>query len=147
LIVLDLMMPEVDGFAVVEALRKQPDAARIPILVLSAKEITPEDRAQLKGHVAAIIGKTDFDQVRFTAEVRRAMSNDSWWPDMATVLIVEDNPTNMQLATFVVESVGHSVLTATNAEAGLTLAREQRPALTSWTFSCRASTGSRPSCC
>jgi two-component system cell cycle response regulator DivK len=48
---------------------------------------------------------------------------------MATVLIVEDNPTNMQLATFVVESVGHSVLTATNAEAGLTLARERRPAL------------------
>src|SRR5947209_5510820 len=48
---------------------------------------------------------------------------------MATILIIEDNATNMELATFLVKSVGHSVLTATNAEAGLTLAREQHPAL------------------
>ena len=37
LIVLDLMMPEVNGFDVVEALKQQPDTARIPILVVTAK--------------------------------------------------------------------------------------------------------------
>jgi two-component system cell cycle response regulator DivK len=48
---------------------------------------------------------------------------------MATILIVEDNPTNMRLAVFLVERAGHSVLTATDAESGLTLAREQKPNL------------------
>jgi two-component system, cell cycle response regulator DivK len=48
---------------------------------------------------------------------------------MARVLIVEDNPTNLTLATFLLQSAGHSVLSATDAEAGLTLARSERPNL------------------
>jgi two-component system cell cycle response regulator DivK len=48
---------------------------------------------------------------------------------MTRVLIVEDNPANMSLATFLLQSAGYSVLSATDAEAGLTLAREQRPDL------------------
>src|SRR6186997_2612126 len=49
--------------------------------------------------------------------------------EMATILIVEDNPTNMTLAVYVLESAGHVVLTATDAEAGLTLARSALPNL------------------
>jgi two-component system, cell cycle response regulator DivK len=48
---------------------------------------------------------------------------------MARVLIVEDNPTNLTLATFLLQSAGHTVLCATDAEAGLTLARAERPNL------------------
>jgi two-component system cell cycle response regulator DivK len=48
---------------------------------------------------------------------------------MATVLVVEDNPANMTLAKFLIESAGHSVLGATDAEAGLTLARDAQPNL------------------
>ena len=48
---------------------------------------------------------------------------------MAKVLIVEDNPANMTLAVFLLESAGHSVIRATDAEAGLTLARNERPQL------------------
>jgi two-component system cell cycle response regulator DivK len=48
---------------------------------------------------------------------------------MATVLIVEDNPANMTLAILLVESAGHTVLSATDAEAGLALARDERPDL------------------
>ena len=48
---------------------------------------------------------------------------------MATVLVVEDNPTNMKLAITLLEAAGHSVLTATDAEAGLTLARAEKPNL------------------
>jgi two-component system, cell cycle response regulator DivK len=48
---------------------------------------------------------------------------------MATVLIVEDNPTNMSLAVFLLQSAGHTVLRATDAEAGLTLARDAQPQL------------------
>ena len=48
---------------------------------------------------------------------------------MARVLIVEDNPTNMTLAVFLLQSAGHTVLSATDAEAGLTLARDEQPNL------------------
>jgi two-component system cell cycle response regulator DivK len=48
---------------------------------------------------------------------------------MARLLIVEDNPTNLTLATFLLESAGHAVLTATDAEGGLALARAERPDL------------------
>jgi PAS domain S-box-containing protein len=74
LIVLDLMMPDVNGFDVVEALKERPDTARIPILVVTARQVTSEDRARLNGDVAAIMEKAAFDRDRFTTEVRRAMS-------------------------------------------------------------------------
>ena len=48
---------------------------------------------------------------------------------MARVLIIEDNPTNLKLATFLLQSVGHTVLSATDAEAGLARARAERPDL------------------
>jgi two-component system, cell cycle response regulator DivK len=48
---------------------------------------------------------------------------------MATILIVEDNATNMKLSTFLLESADYTVLAATNAETGLTLARTERPDL------------------
>jgi two-component system cell cycle response regulator DivK len=48
---------------------------------------------------------------------------------MAKVLVVEDNATNMTLALFLLKSVGHTVLSATDAEAGLALARAEQPEL------------------
>ena len=48
---------------------------------------------------------------------------------MVTVLVIEDNPANMTLTVILLESVGHTVLCATNAEAGLRLARSELPSL------------------
>ena len=48
---------------------------------------------------------------------------------MATVLIIEDNPANMTLAVFLLQSKGHTVLKATDAEAGVALARSGQPDL------------------
>jgi two-component system cell cycle response regulator DivK len=48
---------------------------------------------------------------------------------MAKVLVVEDNAANLALATFLLQSAGHTVLSATDAEAGLTLARVEQPDL------------------
>jgi two-component system cell cycle response regulator DivK len=48
---------------------------------------------------------------------------------MATILIVEDNAANMTLTIFLLQSAGHTVLSAANAEAGLTLARDEHPNL------------------
>jgi CheY-like chemotaxis protein len=73
-IVLDLMMPDVNGFDVVEALHGDPTTQRIPIVIVTAKHITPQDRSKLNGFVTTIMEKANFETPRFTAEVRRAMS-------------------------------------------------------------------------
>jgi CheY-like chemotaxis protein len=74
LIVLDLMMPDVNGFDVVEMLQQRPETARIPIMVVSSKQLTLEERQKLKGFVKNIVEKGELDAERFTSEVRRAMS-------------------------------------------------------------------------
>ena len=76
LILLDLMMPEVSGFDVVEALQRNADTANIPILVVTAKQVTALDRAALNGNpgkTIPIVEKTGFDRAGFVAEVRRAL--------------------------------------------------------------------------
>ena len=74
LIVLDLMMPDVTGFDVVAALHEQPGTANIPILIVTSKTITAEDRSKLNGLVATILEKGDFDGSRLASEVRRAVA-------------------------------------------------------------------------
>ncbi len=76
LILLDLMMPQVNGFEVVEVLQRNPATAHIAILVVAAKTITAMDRAALSNNpdqVINIVEKSVFCQVRFIAEVRRAL--------------------------------------------------------------------------
>jgi CheY-like chemotaxis protein len=74
LMILDLMMPEVSGFEVARALRESEDTARIPILVLTAKDLTTEDHARLNGDVSAILAKASFSRSDLLAEVRRAIA-------------------------------------------------------------------------
>ena len=57
LVLLDLMMPEMDGFAFLEEFRKLPWAGGIPVVVLTAKDLTGEDRRRLNGQVQKIMAK------------------------------------------------------------------------------------------
>lgn len=65
LIVLDLMMPDVDGFQVVAALRKDPATNQIPILIYTAKNITAEDRRQLRDSIQSIVRKGELSKEQF----------------------------------------------------------------------------------
>jgi CheY-like chemotaxis protein/anti-sigma regulatory factor (Ser/Thr protein kinase) len=58
LILLDLMMPEVTGFDVVESLRADQATRQIPVMVLTAKVLSPDDKRALNGHVAAIFQRS-----------------------------------------------------------------------------------------
>ncbi len=69
LLVLDLMMPEVTGFDVVEALRADPAARKIPILVVTAKDVSLAERKRLNGSVAEILRKSGLSRDAFLAEV------------------------------------------------------------------------------
>jgi CheY-like chemotaxis protein len=76
LILLDLMMPGVSGFDVVRMLKSDPSTASIPILVVTAREITALDRQTLNAdpsHAIRIIKKAGFNATDFMAEVRRAL--------------------------------------------------------------------------
>lgn len=70
LVVLDLMMPEMDGFAVIEALRANPETAVIPVIVATAKELTPDEKNRLGGHIQALMQKGDFLNDEFLEEVK-----------------------------------------------------------------------------
>jgi CheY-like chemotaxis protein len=74
LIVLDLMMPEMDGFEVVEALNADARTAGIPIVIVTASTAAPAELERLKGVVKAVIGKAGFDSSAFMAEVRAAVA-------------------------------------------------------------------------
>ena len=73
LIVLDLMMPETNGFEVVEELKLDKRTARIPIIIVTSKFLTPEERNTLKGHVRAVLEKAEFNHGNFLSEVHRAL--------------------------------------------------------------------------
>jgi len=65
LVILDLVMPGVDGFEVIAALRRDKDMSRVPILVHTAKSLTAEDRQRLEGKVESIVEKAEFQPERF----------------------------------------------------------------------------------
>jgi len=75
LIVLDLMMPEMDGFEFVAELRKSESGRRIPVVVVTAKEITEEDQRRLNGHVRRVLHKGSFSREELSLELRRALES------------------------------------------------------------------------
>jgi len=74
LILLDLMMPEMDGFTFMQELRRRPDCARVPVIVITAKDLTEEDRRRLSGEVARVLGKDSTSREQLVAEVRQLLT-------------------------------------------------------------------------
>lgn len=70
LIILDLMMPEMDGFAVLDALKANPETVHIPVIVSTAKELTPEEKNRLQGQIQTLLQKGDFMSDEFVEEVK-----------------------------------------------------------------------------
>jgi CheY-like chemotaxis protein len=74
LVLLDLMMPEMDGFEFVEALRTRNGDSRIPVVVITAKDLTDEDRRRLNGGVERVVEKRGRGPEALLAEVRGAVA-------------------------------------------------------------------------
>jgi signal transduction histidine kinase/CheY-like chemotaxis protein len=73
LILLDLMMPEMNGFEFVAALRDKEAWRRIPVVVVTAKDITPQDQMRLEGNVRRIFHKATYTREELVGEIRSAM--------------------------------------------------------------------------
>jgi CheY-like chemotaxis protein len=73
LILLDLMMPEMDGFEFVAAIREKEAWRKIPVVVVTAKDITPQDQMRLEGNVRKIFHKATYTREELVGEIRSAM--------------------------------------------------------------------------
>jgi len=69
-----LMMPEMDGFEFVTQLRKLPAGQSIPVVVVTAKDITVEDRLKLNGYVEQILRKGDYSREALLGEVHQLVT-------------------------------------------------------------------------
>jgi CheY-like chemotaxis protein len=69
-ILLDLMMPQMDGFEFVADLRSREEWRTIPVVVVTAKDLTQEDRVRINGYVTQVIQKGMYSRDALLAEVR-----------------------------------------------------------------------------
>ncbi len=156
-IVLDLMMPEVDGYRVLEEARSMPTIADIPVLVLTAKELTDEDNSRLKRHnVRQLIQKGNVDRLELVRRIRSMLAPPIAPPVSTTptasstaetveegvasrasspslrdgpILIVEDNPDNLITIQAMLEEQGHAHISASDGQAAVEAARSHHPRL------------------
>ena len=76
LIVLDLLMPDMDGFEVVDRLRQQESTRSIPIVIMTAKDLTDEEFDALQQRTAAVLRKSVFTRESFLSDVRKVLGMD-----------------------------------------------------------------------
>ena len=144
-IILDLMMPKVDGFKVLEKIRGAEATASIPVLVLTAKDLTPDDFIKLSvNNVDYLIHKGDVDQSSLLLKTKLMLGEKlraiagvfaekrKITPEIAktmpTILVVEDNPDNMITIKALLKD-RYKILEATDGEQGLKAALTELPDL------------------
>jgi CheY-like chemotaxis protein len=76
LILLDLMMPEMDGFEFVAELRRNEAWRRVPVVVVTAKDLTREDRERLDGYVRRIFQKGALSREELIREIRLLLQSE-----------------------------------------------------------------------
>ncbi len=73
LILLDLMMPEMDGFEFMREIRRSPLWRKIPVIVVTSKDLTVEDKRNLRGEVSQILRKGSYTMDELLSEIERAL--------------------------------------------------------------------------
>jgi len=141
-LILDLMMPGVDGFAVLQSVRSAPATAALPVLILTAKHVTREELAFLHGNnIQELIQKGDISRAELLAAVAKLASAQASRPaeDARTayappqdgkplILVVEDNPDNRRAVSAILGDQ-YRVIEAADGQAGVAQAQAHHPAL------------------
>jgi CheY-like chemotaxis protein/CHASE3 domain sensor protein len=116
LLVLDLMMPEPDGFAVLEKIRSNPETRDLPVIVVTAKDLTEEDRKKLSGNVFSVLEKSAATSGTLLAEIKRILLDLEGLPKHPglkkpaappRILVVDDNEAVIIQVKSVLEAVGY----------------------------------------
>ncbi len=135
LVVLDLMMPEISGFEVLRVVRTGARNRSVPVVILTAKSLSQEERRALEPAVSAVLEKSECDQQQVLAAVSQALRRPSLGkikeaPLMppstpvsasseSTILIVEDEANQRELYRLYLEDAGFAVLEASDGEQAL----------------------------
>jgi DNA-binding response OmpR family regulator len=140
LVILDLLMPRKDGFAVVREIREDPEYADLPILILTAVR-QEASRRRYELETGSHMDVQDYVEKRIRPaellrRVRRLLppAEPAEAPaepvaPKATVLLIDDDPDFVAGTRVILEANGYRALTALNGEDGLTLARSEKPDL------------------
>ena len=138
--ILDLMMPDMDGFEVLQTIRNAEPTAKIPVLILTAKHITKEDLKFLKrNNVHQLIQKGDVNRVELLnsvaglvlpkiVEIEKTKKELQKIEGKPVILIVEDNPDNMLTVKAVLEDK-YTLLEAVDGAQGIAMAKKHIPHL------------------
>lgn len=140
--ILDLMMPDIDGFKVLETLRNAEATAHIPVLILTAKHITKEELQFLvRNNVHQLIQKGDVDRNKLESAIanmlfiKKAKDNlekvepkQRLTQGKPLVLVVEDNPDNM-ITVKAILAEEFKVIEAIDGGEAIQMARENHPDL------------------
>jgi CheY-like chemotaxis protein len=152
LVLTDLTMPEMDGFALLENLKSDPDTRDIPVVVVSAKTLTARDRAQLEGRVESLWQKGSFNTRELVDHVVETLGVGSTHPDepikttvgemansVATaletvsetkILVIDDNRRDARLVRRILEATRrYQVLEAYSGKEAKALLNETLPRL------------------
>ncbi len=132
-IILDLMMPEVDGFQVLEKIRSTTATKKIPVLILTAKDLTESDLKKLSANnIQQLIQKGHVNKQGLLQKIHKMMG----WPlpeekrmsenEKPLVLIVEDNVDNLTAINAVLQNK-YRILQAVDGEQGLRKAVAEKP--------------------
>ena len=130
LVIVDLLLPDISGFEVIESLRADPRTQAVPVIALTAANLSAADRSRLESRVSSLAQKGDFTRDSVLLAVQRAIgAAPAGAGNGPTMLIVDDHDLNRELIRSLLERKGYRVLQADNAEAGIEIARRERPSL------------------
>ncbi|MDO9633918.1 MAG: response regulator [Paludibacter sp.] len=139
-IILDLMMPGIDGFEVLQTVREAESTTHIPVLILTAKHITKDELSFLKkNNIHQLIQKGDINRSELLSAVETMLTYESIIPvsfikmpqvieGKPVVLVVEDNPDNLITVRSILADK-FTVLEAIDGKSGLEMALEHKPHL------------------
>jgi len=146
LLILDLRMPGMDGFTVLELLQKDEKMKDIPVIILSAIDLTEEEKRRFPPNVKAILLKGQIDKTSLIKVVRQILypeteikteslqkplqpSLDTTSAGPAKILIVEDNPDNLFLLKEALKDTNYTIHTAPNGVQAIEQAQRIKPDL------------------
>src|SRR5712692_3052470 len=131
LIIVDLLLPDMSGFEVLDALAADPRTRALPVIALTAASLSPTDRQRIEKRVLSLAQKGDFTRESVLLAVQRATgaAPARGHEGGPTVLVVDDHDLNRELIRTMLERKGYRVLQADSGEQGTEVARRERPSL------------------